>query len=1351
MRCFLLLFASLFLAAAYRAGGQETLADLLEAPGTDLSRPEDRARVVTRLGEIQSARRDRARAKAAAAGLPVRAELPGGRVMEIESFDGAQPVYFATQNANAAISTGANLLRVSPYTLSGSGVTIGMWDGGSGRSTHQEFGTRMVVKDGSASIDHATHVGGTMIATGVVASARGMANSAVVDSYDWNSDLTEMTSRGATATGQEATRIYLSNHSYGYLSGWNYVGNTGSPARLWEWYGSGTASTSVEDDFGRYNTYSRDVDSLAFNAPYYLIFQSAGNERSDNPANGQAVALSPGSTTVVNYDSAIHPKGDGNYRGGFESMGFRAVAKNLITVGATTDAVSGGLRSTANANITSFSSWGPTDDGRIKPDVVANGDGLYSSLNASNTAYGTYSGTSMSTPNACGSAALLVQQYGQLFPGQAMRASTLKGLLIHTADDRGNAGPDYKFGWGLVNVKAAADLLIDHQAFPNKLRVTENQITSTITTRTHSFIWDGISPIRATLAWTDPAGSATTTADLRTARLVNNLQLKLIAPNGTEHLPYVMPFVGTWTQASMDLPATTGINQTDNVEQVLVSSPGSAGTWRAVVSFSGTLTNNQQNYSLLLTGSSADEPPPPPLVLSAISPASGLANSNVTVDLTGTSLRADTVVKLTKSGQSDITTTSIQLFGESLRCQFNLSGAAAGLWNVIATNPDSSTSTLANAFTVVGGIWNENFDGTVTGWSSDPELGSSSWSLVSSNSHSPANHFFAPAPASQTTTNLVSPPINIQSGASNMQLKFWHNYNLGTNGNDAGCLELSVNGGAWFDAGSAGSGTTWASNGYNATLRRNANSSLANRPVWKGSSLGYIETILNLTDNTKFAGKTLRLRWRLATDNRNANTGWRVDSISLVGGGDLSNQPPVITSAATSSSGETETDPEGVLWRIERGTSTILSVSASDDGGEPGLAYTWSASGPAPVGFTPNATNSAKTTSAEFQSTGDYTITATVRDPQGLAVSSNVNLRVVQTASGLVVSPAVASVTVGGSQAFAAVLNDQFGDMMATQPASFAWTTTGGGTISPSGVFTATTAGGPFAVSASSGGFSDFASLTVNPAAATVTLGALNQTYNGFMRSVTATTSPPGLAVLTTYDGNPTPPVNAGIYQVEVVVADPNYQGSASGTLTVGKAAATVTLSGLSQTYNNSPKPVTVTTSPAGLAVSVTYDGSTTAPTEAGSYAVVATITDPNHAGSANGTLVIEAADDFDSWVAGNFTPAEVTTGAAGGSADPDADGYPNLAEYALGTDPHGFTPPLTATRDENGLTLVFTRPSGLADVVYSAESSDGLGSWTPVPLEVLTTGETETVRARDPLTAGDASRRFIRLRFARP
>ncbi|RPJ33947.1 MAG: hypothetical protein EHM17_08445 [Verrucomicrobiaceae bacterium] len=1257
---------------------QETLADLLADPAVQLSRPADRARVVARMAEIENKRRENARAMALARGLPWRTELPNGRVQEIADFDGDQPVYFTTHNANAAISTGADLLRVSPYSLSGSGITIGLWDGGSARATHQEFGGRVTVMDGAAADNHATHVSGTLIATGVVASARGMASSAVVNSYDWNSDSSEMASRGAASAGAPGA-IYLSNHSYGYISGWNYLG---TPSRLWEWWGDGTSATSIEADFGRYNTYARDQDALAYAAPYYLIFRSAGNDRADNPSAGDPVGLSPGSATTVSYDPTIHPAGDGSYRGGFENIGFESLSKNVITIGSVSDAVTSGLRDVSKANVSYFSTWGPTDDGRIKPDVVANGEGLYSSLAGSNTAYGTYNGTSMSTPNACGSASLLIQQYGSLFPGQAMRASTLKALLIHTADDRGNAGPDYKHGWGLVNVKAAADLLIDHQAYPIKQRLTENQVSSTATTRIHSFVWDGVSSVRATLCWTDPAGVATTTSDLRSPRLINNLNLKLIAPNGAEFFPFIMPFVGTWTQAAMNLTATTGVNNTDNVEQVLVSSPVQTGTWQAVVSFSGSLTNSQQNYSLVLSGSKAEEPPPPPLALASITPASGLANSTVTMDITGTSLKADTVVKLTKSGQADITATSVQLIGETLRCQLNLSGAATGAWNVTATNPNADSSTLANAFTVIGAIWSENFDATVAGWTSNVTTGSNSWALTTAQSHSPAKSYFAPGPVSKSTTYLTSPSISIPGNATNLQFKFWHRYELQST-KDGGRLEFSVDGGTWFDVLASGSGAAFASNGYNATVKSKGQpgttSEFDGKMAWSGNSNGFIETIINLTNTSKYAGHSLRIRWIIATDASTASTGWYVDSISLIGGGDLTNQPPAITTAATSSSIETVTDPDTTVYQIIRTTSTNLSVAATDDGGEPSLSYTWAASGPAPVFFTPNAGNSAKNTAAFFETTGDYEISVTVRDAQGLAVSSSVNLRVVQTASGLAVTPQIATISVGGTQSFSALLSDQFGVALASQPSSFTWAASGGGNINTSGVFTATTAGGPHTITATSGAFSNFASVTVNP------------------------------------------------------------------------LAATVTLSNLIQTYDGNSKTVSVTTDPAGLACAVTYDGLPDEPADAGSYAVVATITNPNYQGSASDTLVIELGNNLPSWKYEHFTKTERLEGLADEDADPDSDGLKNLGEYALGTDPRQFTPQLVPILDAEGLSLIFTRPASLPDVSYVAESSGGLESWSPVPLEVIEEGDPETVRARDPLTSGDPSKRFLRLRFQKP
>jgi hypothetical protein len=1269
-------FAAL-LAATLPTTAQNRLADLLSEPGVNLDDPASRQRIVDRLKVATEQRRQDARVKAQQRGLPLRVTRANGATQEIADFDGERPIYFTTHNVNAAISTGANLVR-STYTVEGTGITVGIWDGGWTRATHQEFGSRVVVKDsGSSYDDHATHVGGTIAASGVVANAKGMAPLASIDSYDWNSDVAEMTARGATAPSQ-ATRIYLSNHSYGYISGWNYIG---SANRMWEWYGNGTTSTGFDQDFGRYNTYSRDQDALAYSAPYYLIFRSAGNDRTDNPVTGEQVGLSPGAPTTVAFDPASHPAGDGQFRGGFECMGFDALAKNVITVGSAADAVTGGLRDATKANVSSFSSWGPTDDGRIKPDVVANGEGLYSSLAGSNSSYGTYSGTSMATPNATGSSALLIQHYGNLFPGQAMRSSTLKGLLIHTADDRGNAGPDYKYGWGMINAKAAADLISDHLAHPEKQRLAENQLTTSTVLRTHSFVWDGSSPIRATLCWTDPAGTATTTSDLRSPRLVNDLNLKLIAPGGAEYFPYVMPFVGTWTLASMNSLATTGVNNTDNTEQVYLPSPALSGTWQAVVSYSGALTNGSQNYSLLLNGAAAVVPPPPPLSVASISPSSGLPGT-ITVDLTGTGFEAGTAVKLTRAGQTDIQATGEQLIGESLRCQLNLTGAAAGAWNVVATNPDLETVTLTNGFTVIGALWAESFDGTVSGWTSQATTGSNAWSVVTTASHSPTKSYFAPAPATKSTVELVSPSIAIPANASNLQLSFWHSYDLQT-ARDGGKLDFSIDGGAWFDVTSASSGLTFASNGYNTNIGGSGKPSdrsefeNGNQPAWSGNSNGFINTLVNFTDNAKFAGKSLRMRWRLATDTGTSSPGWYVDTISLIGGGNITNQAPAITTAASSSSVETVTDPDTTVFQILRGTGSTFTVAGSDDGGEPALTYTWSSTGPAPVFFQTNGNNAAKTSIGTFEATGDYLVSVAVRDSQNLTTTSTVNIRVVQTAADVRVTPATASVPVGNTQSFGASLLDQFGQPMASQPSSFAWSASGGGAINSSGLFSATTAGGPYVVNASASGYSNTASVTVLPLAASVTLQNLSQTYNGSPRPVTAQTTPAGLSVAFTYGGSATAPTNVGSYAVIATVTDPNYQGTASGTLVIGKATAGITLSSLSPTYDGTPKAASATTSPAGLNVSFTYNGSATVPTAAGSYTVVATVNDTNYQGTANGTLVIGKA------------AATVTLG----SLAPTYDGTPKAA---------------TATTTPGGLNVGFTYDG-------SASAPANAGSYTVV------------------------------------
>ncbi len=571
------------------------LADLLEA-AEDVDEPFKTRNVSEAMRQLDALRRAAGRVRAEELGLPLRQELPNGHVREVVGIDEhGQPLYYATRNVSAGISTGAHVLQAQPFGLTGSNLVLGVWDGGAARTTHDEFaGGRLSNMNNVASIHHATHVAGTMIAAGVNASAKGMAPAAQVDSYDWFDDLIEMLGRGASEPN-EAGKLYISNHSYGFIRGWYWNGS------YFEWFGSGSGPNAFEGNFGRYNMYARDIDALVASRPYYSIFWSAGNDRADNPSTGGNVALSPGDAPVP-YDPAQHPPGDGVYRGGYDLIGDHALGKNVITIGAVTAAVSGGERSVSSSTMSSFSAWGPTDDGRIKPDLVAHGTFLYSSGNNGDSHYYTSSGTSMSSPNAAGTAALVKEQFKQLFPGQALRASTMRGLLIHTADDMGNPGPDYRYGWGLVNGIAAAELLADHAATEGSVRLAEHTISAGSRPITIEGVWDGESPIRVTLAWTDPAGTATSTTDNRTSRLVNNLDVKVMGPDGAEYLPFVMPFVGTWTEASMSQPATTGTNNTDNVEQVRVNAPTEAGSYTIVIDYQGSLQNDQQQFSLLSSG-----------------------------------------------------------------------------------------------------------------------------------------------------------------------------------------------------------------------------------------------------------------------------------------------------------------------------------------------------------------------------------------------------------------------------------------------------------------------------------------------------------------------------------------------------------------------------------------------------------------------------------------------------------------------------------------------------------------------------------------------------------------------------
>jgi len=508
-------------------------------------------------------------------GLPIRKVFNDGSIMEIQKIEHGIPLYYTTHNADAAISTRTTHLWSAPYSTTGLGYTgLGEWDGGAVRTTHQEFGGRVTQVDSPVGIsNHATHVAGTLIASGAEAQAKGMAHQATLKAYDWNNDEDEMAT--AALNGME-----VSNHSYGYITGWYGSGG---------WYGDTSIDQNEAYRFGFYSIDTHNWDDIAFNAPYYLIVKSAGNDRNDD-------APTPGTTHSHNgigsYTDTHHDDGFDN--GGFDTISAHGVAKNILTVGAVYDVPD--YSSPSDVFMSTFSGWGPADDGRIKPDIVGNGIALYSSIGTSDTAYSdTYSGTSMSSPNVAGTLALLQQYYQSTHSSSSMRSATLKALVLHTADETGSdTGPDYKYGWGLLNAQKAAETIledvtrnvIDELSLPNGGSYTRDIVLTE----------DGTSPLKVTIVWTDPAGTPVAPAlDPSDKMLVNDLDLRVVKDGTITYYPWKLD------KDSPDNAATNNSeNDVDNVEQVYIGSP-TAGTYQVIVDHDGTLAADQ-NFSIVFSG-----------------------------------------------------------------------------------------------------------------------------------------------------------------------------------------------------------------------------------------------------------------------------------------------------------------------------------------------------------------------------------------------------------------------------------------------------------------------------------------------------------------------------------------------------------------------------------------------------------------------------------------------------------------------------------------------------------------------------------------------------------------------------
>jgi len=582
-------------------------------------------------------------------GIPLHGVDARGREFGLIGFDGARPLYNFAENREAAVSTAASFVRRNSFFDPVVGPDI---DGGGFFAIVQDTGTvdlspefrndadtawRLTIVRGTSPGEHGTHVAGIIAARGLDARAMGMAPAVHVYSMS-----------------QVQTSDIL-----GYGMDW-----PGSPDRAI----AGNCSLGTEDPVltGVYNSTTAAYDQVLYDSPYYMHFYSAGNS-------------GPDFLTITRS---------------------RKEGKNLFAVGNLDDVFrnSQGVR-TGGGGLRTSSSRGPVRDGRIKPDVVANGGGVYSPHNT--TSYSIRSGTSMASPNAAGSTILVQDAFNRLLPGHLMRAATLKALIINTAEDLGLPGPDYMFGWGLVNVLEASRVVQRYAQNPAGRALVEGRIDNGQTVEI-PYAYDGSGPVRVTLAWTDLPGPARSTSTATLSSLINNLNLRLIGPTGTVHLPFVMPYV---TGADGHAPfspelyfhsATTGINSTDNKTQVFIVNPV-PGTYRVEVTHAGNLVGGSQQYSLAVHGMTSTLPPAPPVITSHPSADPAKARTFLfTVNGSGFLLGADVIFR--RTGYAPVKAFGVEVVGDRIRARIPVDSMEPNPWQVVVRNPDGLESVSPTPF-----------------------------------------------------------------------------------------------------------------------------------------------------------------------------------------------------------------------------------------------------------------------------------------------------------------------------------------------------------------------------------------------------------------------------------------------------------------------------------------------------------------------------------------------------------------------------------------------------------------------------------------------------------------------------
>jgi beta-lactamase class A len=439
--------------------------------------------------------------------------------------DDGRALFFETHNIDSSKDTKTDQLNPSGslgLDLEGEGYKIGVWDKGHVFKEHVEFQNAvdrvLIGQDLPSDLnydDHATHVAGTIGASGVNPDAKGMASKVQIISYDWNNAFLELMANAAND-------IYISNHSYG-IPGFE---DDGQP----------TVSYSY---LGTYDDWASDLDAIHFARPNFLAVCSAGNEGLED-----------------NFESSVAKH---------DVLTDMSTAKNNMVVANAKNILYFQSGATLK-RINESSSQGPTNDFRVKPDISGIGTEVTSSTISNNlnemNLYSSASGTSMAAPNISGSLVLLQEFYHET-KGELPLSSTLKALTINTALDAGDDGPDPNFGWGIMDSMKSA------------ITISENVANGTIFEGTISQgeeiifgleFYNNESEISVTMCWTDPEGDSLESAlDKNVPVLVNDLDLRIIENETIEYFPYAFSLENKINNNKWAIKTD---NVVDNVERV---------------------------------------------------------------------------------------------------------------------------------------------------------------------------------------------------------------------------------------------------------------------------------------------------------------------------------------------------------------------------------------------------------------------------------------------------------------------------------------------------------------------------------------------------------------------------------------------------------------------------------------------------------------------------------------------------------------------------------------------------------------------------------------------------------------